>query len=88
MPQISGITWWNLCDGATWVGEDDVKGALLDEKMGEKPVYKRLRKLITQDWRTRLSAQTDSGGRLSFRGFRGTYEADFGGGTVVRFDVR
>ena len=88
VPQISGVTWWNLCDGATWVGEDDVKGALLDEKMGEKPVYKRLRKLITQDWRTRLSAQTDSGGRLSFRGFRGTYEADFGGGTVVRFDVR
>ena len=88
LPQISGVTWWNLCDGATWVGEDDVKGALLDEKMGEKPVYKRLRKLITQDWRTRLSAQTDSNGRLSFRGFRGTYEADFGGGTVVRFDVR
>ncbi len=88
VPQISGVTWWNLCDGAAWIGEDGVKGALLDEKMGEKPVYKRLRKLITQDWRTRLSARTDSVGRLSFRGFRGTYEADFGGGTVVRFDVR
>ena len=88
VPQISGVTWWNLCDGAAWGGEDRVKGALLDEKMGEKPVYKRLRKLITQDWRTCLSARTDSGGRLSFRGFRGTYEADFGGGIVVRFDVR
>ena len=88
VPQISGVTWWNLCDGAAWAGEDDVKGALLDEKMGEKPVYKRLRQLITQDWRTRLSARTDRDGRLSFRGFRGTYEADFGGGTVVRFDVR
>ena len=88
IPQFAGIIWWNLCDGAAWRGEDDVKGALLDEKMGEKPVYKRLRKLMTRDWRTRLSAQTDSGGRLSFRGFRGTYEVDFGGGTVVRFDVR
>ena len=30
VPQISGVTWWNLCDGAAWGGEDRVKGALLD----------------------------------------------------------
>ena len=88
VPQMAGAIWWNLCDGAAWRGEDRVKGALIDEQMREKPVYRRLRKLITQEWRTRLSARTDCDGRLSFRGFRGTYEADFGGGTVVRFDVR
>ena len=88
MPQLAGIIWWNLCDGAAWGGEDRVKGALINERMEAKPVYRRLRKLIAQEWRTRLSARTDSSGVLSFRGFRGTYEADFGGGTVVRFDVR
>lgn len=87
-PEIHGVTWWNLCDGAAWVGEDDVKGALLDERMNEKPVYARLRHLITREWRTRLAARTDATGNISFRGFRGAYEADFGGGDVVRFTVR
>lgn len=88
IPQVAGIIWWNLCDGAAWGGEDRVKGALLDENMEEKPVYKRLRKLIMQDWRTRLSARTDAEGRLSFRGFRGEYEVDFGDGRVCRIQVK
>ena len=88
IPQVAGIIWWNLCDGAAWGGEDRVKGALLDENMAEKPVYKRLRKLIMQDWRTRLSARTDAEGRLSFRGFRGEYEVDFGDGRVCRIQVK
>ena len=87
-PEIHGVTWWNLCDGAAWGHEDDVKGALLDEKMEDKPVFKTLRHLITQEWRTSLSTRTDSAGRVVFRGFRGTYEADFGNGEVVRFEVR
>jgi len=86
-PEIHGVTWWNLCDGAAWSNEDDVKGALLDERMGDKPVFKTLRRLITQEWRTTLSTRTDSAGRVAFRGFRGKYEADFGDGTVVRFEV-
>ena len=87
-PEIHGVTWWNLCDGAAWGNEDEVKGALLDEKMGDKPVFKTLRRLITQEWRTSLSTRTDADGRVSFRGFRGAYEADFGNGEVVRFDVQ
>lgn len=87
-PEIHGVTWWNLCDGAAWGVEDRVKGALLDERMGEKPVYARLRKLITQDWRTRVTAKTDADGRVAFRGFRGDYEADFGTGRIVRFVVK
>lgn len=87
-PEILGVTWWNLCDGAAWIGEDGVKGALLDERMVEKPVYARLRRLITQDWRTRLTARTDAAGRVSFRGFRGAYEAKLDDGRRVRFAVR
>ena len=45
-------------------GEDRVKGALINERMEAKPVYRRLRKLIAQEWRTRLSARTDSSGIL------------------------
>ena len=86
-PEIHGVTWWNLCDGAAWEREDEVKGALLDECMGEKPVYKALRRLIAQEWRTSLSARTDADGRVVFRGFKGAYEADFGDGIVVRFEV-
>lgn len=87
-PEIHGVTWWNLCDGAAWGGEDRVKGALLDEQMKDKPVFKTLRRLITQEWRTTLSTRTDAEGRIAFRGFRGMYEADFGDGAVVRFEVR
>ena len=86
-PEIHGVTWWNLCDGAAWEREDEVKGALLDERMGEKPVYKALRRLIAQEWRTSLSVRTDADGRVVFRGFKGAYEADFGDGIVVRFEV-
>ena len=87
-PAISGIIWWNLCDGAAWEGEESAKGALVDMNMVEKPVYRRLRNLITHDWRTRLETHTDAQGRISFRGFRGKYEADFGKGRIVRFDIR
>ena len=86
-PEIHGVTWWNLCDGAAWEGEDKVKGALLDEQMKDKPVFETLRRLIAQEWRTTLSTKTDADGRVVFRGFQGAYEADFGDGIVVRFEV-
>lgn len=86
-PEIHGVTWWNLCDGAAWEGEDKVKGALLDEQVNDKPVFETLRRLIAQEWRTTLSTRTDVAGRVAFRGFQGAYEADFGDGIVVRFEV-
>ena len=86
-PEIHGVTWWNLCDGAAWEGEDNVKGALLDEQVRDKPVFETLRRLIAQEWRTTLSTKTDADGRVAFRGFQGAYEADFGDGIVVRFEL-
>ena len=64
-----------------------MKGALLDETLNDKPVFKVLRRLITQEWRTTFLTKTDASGRVAFRGFQGAYEADFGGGEVVHFEV-
>jgi len=72
-PEIRGVTWWNLMDGAAWEGEDAVKGALLDDFGREKPVYQALRRLITREWNTSFRAKTDEKGRIRFRGFAGTY---------------
>jgi len=72
-PEIRGVTWWNLMDGAAWKGEDVVKGALLDDFGREKPVYQALRQLITREWNTSFHAKTDEKGRIRFRGFAGTY---------------
>ena len=77
-----GITWWNLCDGAAHRNEETPKGALLDENLREKPAYRALYGLIRREWMTDLSLRTDANGRVSFRGFKGDYEA-----TVQEDDV-
>lgn len=71
---FDGITWWNLCDGAAWLKEGDVKAGLLDADMREKPVYQTLYQLIKREWTTRLRLKTDAAGKVRFRGFKGRYE--------------
>jgi hypothetical protein len=38
-----------------------------------KPVFHRIRGLLQDAWRTRLTAVTDDAGEIRFRGFRGEY---------------
>ena len=76
-PEIRGVTWWNLMDGAAFAGEDGVKGALLDDFAREKAVYRALRNLIVREFNTSFLAKTDAAGRVGFRGFRGTYSISF-----------
>ena len=76
-PEIHGVTWWNLMDGAAFKGEDAVKGALLDDFAREKAAYQALRNLITREFNTSFRTKTDASGRVSFRGFRGTYSISF-----------
>ena len=71
---FDGITWWNLCDGAAWLKEGDVKAGLLDADMREKPVYQTLYQLIKREWTTKLRLKTDAYGKVRFRGFKGRYE--------------
>ena len=76
-PEIQGVIWWNLMDGAAWKNEDRVKGALLDDFAREKPVYRTLRNLIAREWKTVFRASTDECGKIRFRGFSGDYAVSF-----------
>lgn len=73
VPQMAGITWWNLAEGTAVAKENKHRGGLLDEQLHPKQAYRALEQWICRDWRTRLSGQTDAQGRLAFRGFYGRY---------------
>jgi len=66
-----GITWWNSVDGGGVYGEPLVSG-LFTRDLQEKPAYKALDELINGEWKTKTNAKA-TGGRISFRGFRGRY---------------
>ena len=58
--------------------------------MTPKPAYNVIRDLFGREWRTNIDREV-SGGRLSFRGFYGTYEIEVtsNGKTVKRdFHIR
>lgn len=64
---------------------------LLDEQYRPKPAWERLRRLIHEEWTTRLSAATDAEGAVRFRGFYGTYELtvrDSSGSWRFEFELR
>lgn len=46
---------------------------LLAEDYHPKPVYNRLRKLIHEEWKTKVNMRTDESGTIAFRGFYGNY---------------
>lgn len=72
-PAVASITWWNLVDGHAHGREGELRGGLVHRDLAEKPVYRVLRRLIREEWRTRIAARPCAGGRLAFRGFHGAY---------------
>ncbi|MDP6542784.1 MAG: endo-1,4-beta-xylanase [Phycisphaerae bacterium] len=70
-PSVEAITWWNLTDAHAWM---QAPSGLLGKDMSPKPAYNVLKKLITEDWRTKTSFTTDADGKATFRGFHGRYE--------------
>ena len=70
-PKTMGITWWNTVDGGGIAGEPLVSG-LFTADMKRKPAYDALDRLINHEWRTKATVAA-TGGKVSFRGFRGTY---------------
>ena len=68
-PAMRAITWWDLSDQGSWLPG----GGMLRADMSPKPVYEQLKRLIHEEWKTRIDATTDADGRLAFRGFCGTY---------------
>jgi hypothetical protein len=81
-PAMRAITWWDLCDQGSW----RLGGGMLRADLTPKPVYEQLKRLIHEEWKTRLSGTTDADGRFAFRGFRGEYRVIVEGprGTVER----
>ena len=73
-PAMRAITWWDLSDQGSWLPG----GGMLRADMSPKPVYEQLKRLIHEEWKTALHATTDDDGRLSFRGFCGTYRLTSG----------
>ncbi|HCR92189.1 MAG TPA: hypothetical protein DIW50_17420 [Prolixibacteraceae bacterium] len=73
-PYMAGITWWNLGDGTAFEEENKAMGGLIDEEMNPKPAYQALDKLINHEWKTNGVFNTNSNGKVSFRGFHGKYK--------------
>jgi endo-1,4-beta-xylanase len=81
-PQVMGITWWNVVDGAAAAGEPSFSG-LYTTNMVPKPVYSTLDSLINHEWKTRLTLPTPTGQPLTFRGFKGHYRVSWTNATAA-----
>ncbi len=68
-PNVDSFYFWGFFNNAVRFGPSPTSGHTL------APIYEKVRKLIHEDWKTSLTATTDSEGRLSFRGFCGDYAA-------------
>lgn len=75
VPKMKGIVWWNFRDGPAWKSEGNALGGLVREDMTPKPVYERLENLILKEWRTEGDFEA-ADGKVTFRGFPGTYQVD------------
>ena len=68
-PLVRGITWsWGVCDQDAYIHQ----GGLLDRDMRPKKAYYALKSLLAS-WRSHGRRTTDHNGRVSVRGFGGTY---------------
>lgn len=72
LPQMNGITWWNVVDNCGAPGEPSVSG-LFTRDMQPKTSYYALDELINHEWKTSLTVRADDEGKVTFRGFKGKY---------------
>lgn len=80
-PAMEAIIYWNVVDGYAFrapqgdmtAGENIYHGALLRFDLSEKPAYKRLRKLIREEWHTDVTIPVKNG-TADLRGFYGDYD--------------
>ncbi|MGC9347499.1 MAG: endo-1,4-beta-xylanase [Anaerolineae bacterium] len=69
-PDVVCFNFWGMPDAYAWLSD----GGLVDEDYRPKPVYRRIKKLVRDEWMTRLKLQTDADGIVDFRGFYGHYD--------------
>jgi GH35 family endo-1,4-beta-xylanase len=75
--KMNGITWWNVVDDCCAPGEPSISG-LFTRDMRPKVAYFAMDDLVNREWKTRLTVAA-SGGKVSFRGFRGRYRLSWKG---------
>ena len=75
--KMNGITWWNVVDDCGAPGEPSISG-LFTRDMRPKTAYFALDDLVNREWKTNLAAKA-SGGKVSFRGFKGRYRLTWKG---------
>ena len=71
LPSMMGITWWNAVDDCGARAEPTISG-IFHRDMTPKTAYYALDQLINHEWKTSVET-TPKGGKVSWRGFRGTY---------------
>jgi endo-1,4-beta-xylanase len=70
-PSVVSINHWGLSDRNIWIPG----GGLIDTEYHPKPVFKKLKQLIKQEWMTPpFSVSTGKDGLISFSGFLGQYK--------------
>jgi hypothetical protein len=56
---------------------EPLKSGIFTRQMEPKPVFHTLNGLINGEWKTRLTAEPDAEGRVTFRGFKGRYRLSY-----------
>ena len=69
-PSVYRISYWNLVDG---IGGEILFSGFYNRDMTKKPAYGALHDLVNHEWRTHVTMKADASGRISFRGFKGSY---------------
>jgi GH35 family endo-1,4-beta-xylanase len=70
-PSVMGIQVWGFWEKSHWIPV----AAMYRSDWSEKPNAGVYKSLVLDQWRTRVTATTDSGGALKTRGFFGDYRA-------------
>ncbi|MCR5830052.1 MAG: endo-1,4-beta-xylanase [Lachnospiraceae bacterium] len=78
-PLVEAITTWDFRDGA-WL---KAPAGFLRLDNSTKPSYDMLKKLIREEWSTKLDVMTDAEGRAVIEGFKGDYSVSVDGRTAT-----
>lgn len=71
-PAVEVIMLWGFWERSHWLGRPAV---LFDANFNPLPAGEALLNLLENEWKTRLTAETDEAGQIQFRGFYGPYQA-------------
>ncbi len=89
-PAVDTLVYWNQIEGYCYdagpeVGwnENRCRGGLFHRDLTPKKSALALKKLIDEEWHTKLTLETDENGYAEFRGFYGEYSAEWEDGAAL-----